>query len=43
LVIGFLGMLFRHASRDPDRHLGLAQVQQAHRIRDRVILDLASW
>lgn len=33
----------RRASRDLDRHLDLAQVQQAHRIADRVILDRANW
>ena len=33
----------RHASRDPDRRLGLAQVPQTHRIVDKVIPDLASW
>jgi len=32
----------RRANRDLDRRLGLAQVPQAHRTEDRVILDRAS-
>lgn len=32
----------RHANRDPDHRLDLAQVPQAHRIADKVILDRAN-